>query len=150
MENIQTIRKTGARDEPRHGGAADSVTTRRIILLDEVRARLTCDTDEIVIWDLSRRGSNPILPEKIGQLALFRNQTEEGLHVWVVANVWLTIRGRGLMWQLLTILRPRYPFLVSDFSGETSEDAIKMWVALGAEKLPTASCRKKGYIYLLP
>lgn len=120
-----------------------------VIVIEDVKVVRTCDTDQIVLWDLFATPSVFFRTGKVGQCALFRQHTKS-LSVWVAANLWLIepVRGRGLMRRLLTLLRPRYPNLCSSFAGETSEDAIKMWVALGAEKLFTTRC-PKGYVYLL-
>lgn len=120
-----------------------------MIQIDEVRAWHTCDAEGIQVWDLFiESGKRSLSRPKEGQLVLFRTQYESAT-VWIVANVWLrNVRGRGIMRRLITALRPRYPEMVSDLSGQTSPAACRMFEALGAEKMPYGASAM-GFIYRL-
>ncbi len=114
-----------------------------------VRAKRTCDCPNCQIWEFfdASYTKAPLFPKKVGQLVLFPGRVES-MEVWIAANLWLTVRDRGLMRQLIAKIKPEYPNLCSCLEGNTSRDACRMYEALGAEKFVTEEC-KKGYVYLL-
>jgi hypothetical protein len=116
---------------------------------DGIRAKRTCDFPQCQIWEFFDYSGRkvPLFAKKVGQLVLFPGCVES-MAVWVAANMWLTVRGHGLMRQLIAKIKPEYPNLCSCLAGTTSPDACRMFEALGAEKFVTKEC-PKGYIYLL-
>jgi len=143
-----------------------TIKVQDTIQVDEFEARLTCGVDGFHVWDFFAPKLSNSLRHKVGQVVLTR---EIGSDMWTVANLFLrdsitnkhakfvglkseaidvNIRGRGIMRRFLMMILPRYGKICADRSGTWSDDAIKMWKAIGAKRLKTKEC-PKGFVYVI-
>jgi len=142
--------RTSKVSEPSSDGLAGLAT---VFDWEEARAKLLCATPGLHVWEWFHRppGKLPLLPRRCGQLVLCTTLLDGAGQAWIGINMYLLepLTNRGLMRQLVTKLHPTYyPVMCSCPSGTTSEDAHRMWEAVGAIRYSTAQA-VNGFVWLL-